>query len=113
MKPKVKAQWVAALRSGDYTQTQGRLRRDGGFCCLGVLCDLYRQETGKGAWDGGNLVWGGKTLGEAILGRVVCDWAGLTSSNPYINDDKNATLTGMNDHGASFKEIAAVIEAKL
>jgi hypothetical protein len=49
----VKQQWVDALRSGEYEQTKGRLRRgnpldpedldDGytpGYCCLGVLCDL-------------------------------------------------------------------------
>jgi hypothetical protein len=49
----VKQQWLDALRSGEYEQTRGRLRRgmpldpedldDGynaGYCCLGVLCDL-------------------------------------------------------------------------
>lgn len=46
MNPKVKALWVEALRSGEYTQSFGALRKDGtggspkGFCCLGVLCDL-------------------------------------------------------------------------
>jgi hypothetical protein len=49
----VKQQWLDALRSGEYEQTKGALRRgnpldpedldDGynaGYCCLGVLCDL-------------------------------------------------------------------------
>lgn len=53
MNAEVKAQWLDALRSGEYQQTKGRLRRDNpidpedaddgynaGYCCLGVLCDL-------------------------------------------------------------------------
>lgn len=31
--------WIAALRSGKYKQTRGRLQDGDGFCCLGVLCD--------------------------------------------------------------------------
>lgn len=40
--------WVAALRSGEYKQGQGYLRKgvDGAaeFCCLGVACDLVIKE---------------------------------------------------------------------
>lgn len=44
----IKEQWVAALRSGDYTQGQNRLTifdpKGNRFdCCLGVLCDLAVQ----------------------------------------------------------------------
>ena len=49
--------WVEALRSGEYGQTTHRLR-DGepgalgnGFCCLGVLCDLYAKEHPEAAWQ--------------------------------------------------------------
>lgn len=42
-------QWVKALRSGKYQQAIGRLRRDGGYCCLGVACDV----SGLGWWEGG------------------------------------------------------------
>lgn len=41
--------WLKALRSGEYQQTTGRLRKSGpdaGFCCLGVLCDLARKDGG-------------------------------------------------------------------
>ena len=31
---------VAALRSGKYKQCTGALRKDDGFCCLGVACDV-------------------------------------------------------------------------
>lgn len=51
MNPEIKAKWVAALRSGDYEQGRGYLHR-GGFCCLGVACDLFIKETGRACWDG-------------------------------------------------------------
>ena len=46
----IRDKWVAALRSGEYLQTQGFLHRSNwyevptaethSYCCLGVLCDL-------------------------------------------------------------------------
>lgn len=34
-------EWLQALRSGDYKQTRRRLSDGaGGFCCLGVLCEI-------------------------------------------------------------------------
>jgi hypothetical protein len=38
--------WLEALRSGKYKQgTQGALNDEtGGFCCLGVLCDVHGEE---------------------------------------------------------------------
>lgn len=33
----MKDKWVAALRSGKYKQSQGKLKHLGGHCCLGVL----------------------------------------------------------------------------
>lgn len=32
-----KTNWIEALKSGKYKQTQGALQRDGKYCCLGVL----------------------------------------------------------------------------
>lgn len=37
----IKDRWITALRSEKYSQTKGNLRDDEGYCCLGVLCDLY------------------------------------------------------------------------
>lgn len=41
-----KEKWIAALRSGNYEQSQGQLstlHKNGSttFCCLGVLCDIH------------------------------------------------------------------------
>ena len=54
MTPELKARWVAALRSGEYEQGGGALRRSrpqrpDEFCCLGVLCDLVKSDLGL-AW---------------------------------------------------------------
>lgn len=33
--------WIKALRSGKYKQTTGVLRSDQGYCCLGVLDQIF------------------------------------------------------------------------
>lgn len=39
MDPRIKADWIVALRSGQYKQAQSVLcDGNGGYCCLGVLC---------------------------------------------------------------------------
>ena len=47
MDPEVKAKWLEALRSGEYTQ--GRLtlhnRMSNEYCCLGVLCHVQDPES--------------------------------------------------------------------
>jgi hypothetical protein len=59
--PEVKAAWVAALRSGDYTQGREYLRSsDDTFCCLGVLCELavdagVTRRRKFGAWQYGGM----------------------------------------------------------
>jgi hypothetical protein len=45
MEPGIKAQWLSALRSGEYKQGQGKLAKvaesgEKQYCCLGVLCDI-------------------------------------------------------------------------
>ena len=42
---------LEALRSGEYKQCRDRLYADGGYCCLGVACDVYHKETGLGEWS--------------------------------------------------------------
>ncbi|HEY6018324.1 MAG TPA: hypothetical protein VIY48_00030 [Candidatus Paceibacterota bacterium] len=49
MNPEIKALWIAALKSGDYPKTAGRLARldesgSVGYCCLGVLMELGAKE---------------------------------------------------------------------
>ena len=120
MDPKVKAEWLTALRSGDYEQVQGRLRKtaeDGSksYCCLGVLEDLspLRQ------WldDDRTVGLDGKTEPEAAtLSYMACQWSGLESLSGYINLSPtvnrhfSVSLTELNDNGLTFEQIADVIE---
>jgi hypothetical protein len=131
-----KAQWVAALRSGDYSQGTGVLHRkvngEHKYCCLGVLCDIALkaglelrhdptgdcqctscQQDGIRAYDGY----------DDFLPPKVVQWAGLTNGNPRTTESipdpgsslpgttiDNATLSYLNDNGKTFEEIAAIIE---
>lgn len=49
-----KLKLIEALRSGKYKQTKYRLKRNGCFCLLGVMCDLYdptQWKDGGCGWD--------------------------------------------------------------
>jgi hypothetical protein len=47
MNAEIKEKWTAALRSGEYKQAYGSLKRNDRYCALGVLVDV----TMKGDWD--------------------------------------------------------------
>jgi hypothetical protein len=126
MNTKVKRKWLDALRSGSYRQTRGKLKGKVGFCCLGVLCDLYLNS--KDAKKRG-LEWTEDNLfdchdgypEEASLPNCVRDWAGLKNSDPVVGThkgkygyDEDLTLSHLNDTSKyNFKKIADVIEQKL
>jgi hypothetical protein len=112
MKETYKQQWVAALRSGQYSQTKGQLRtteaiakmvqQPVGFCCLGVLSDVVKDEIG-GYWDShGNFHDGDGGNNGYCLPLSVVKLTGL--------NDKQDTLATMNDGGSTFNEIADWIE---
>ena len=112
MNQQVKQKWVSALRSGDYQQTKYYLHTGDGFCCLGVLCDLYGKEH--------NVEWNLANNGNnyEFQDRPSCppfsvtEWAGIVSSNPYICS-RSFTLAELNDNGSTFNEIADLIEEHL
>lgn len=95
--------WLAALRSGEYSQTTGVLHDDKGFCCLGVLLDVAGCP-----WDD-NL-----TQGEGASYYA----AYPETSMEFMYDqyyrvgvlDVFGELAEMNDGGATFQEIAFHLE---
>jgi hypothetical protein len=113
--------WIAKLRSGKYGQVYGRLRdeKEYAFCCLGVLCDLYREEQGTLEWRGSAaiVVLGGADA-ESARGQLpdnVTEWAEMRSALgdlPASEDDpvEDPSLAILNDNGWSFARIADVIE---
>lgn len=121
MKPEIKQKWIDALRSGEYSQTSQSLKDSQGFCCLGVLCDLYLNEepNPNGFWKDDAFYYDnsyGDVWSEEYLPEPVMDWAGLNDDNPRVwsnGVDKSICISDLNDMGTSFSQIADVIEKQL
>lgn len=122
MLKRIKTKWLKALRSGKYRQVKGAMRRGildnektFGYCCLGVLTDLYCKEIGKDFED----VRGGC----CYLPNTVQEWAGLERNDPLLcNSRKYGELScssandGETDFSfkpRTFKQIAVLIERHL
>lgn len=104
MDPALKANWVEALRSGEYEQARGALSDGNGFCCLGVLCKIRGLTIG--ADDNNSVI---DDAGEDV---------GYTPITRLLGGAKYYELTERNDgsmsHKAhSFSQIADYIEANL
>ena len=128
MNPEVKQKWIDALRSGKYEQGSEKLRSQQGYCCLGVLCDLYAQEH-ETQWEfRGNEetnlqlmdYWYFEDQSE-FLPDSVKEWAELPVGNPSVRvdvseeDDENDwfykdEIANLNDSGYTFNELSNVIE---
>jgi hypothetical protein len=128
MNPEVKAKWVAALRSGQYTQGTCFLKRDvivmgttdqvTKFCCLGVLCDIAAQSgvnvTWKNFLQSGFDTWFASSteiqhdIHSEQLPACVQAWAGLDSNDPVVTartfgsqramNTRRTRLSELNDH---------------
>ena len=119
MNEEIKAQWIKALRSGEYEQGKGLLRSfKDKYCCLGVLCDLYSKDTGV-EWV---KSWGGSIAMHLHNGTTppkVDLWAGFVASDQYDHESNVgvyrilAELADLNDNGWTFEEIADYIERTL
>lgn len=102
---KFKAEWIAALRSGEFEQMRGSLRftestGENFYCCLGVACVLR----GEPFLDNKETSWTLKPgLNERNLGMVI----------PGLTEAEADTLATMNDSGTTFPEIADYIERNL
>lgn len=122
MKKSIKKKWIDALKSGKYRQAEGALRVKNRFCCLGVLCDLYKKEHPSAHWlpDGSFQVkYKDKNKynyeeEKNYLPKPVMKWAGLEIYRGIVYYDGCFTtdLTELNDDGVPFKEIAKIIDEK-
>lgn len=106
MDAQLKAKWVEALRSGKYVQAKGRLRRDDGFCCLGVLCDI----SGEGHWAATTET--GIQQYEHAGYRSVMYLPPMLKTH-YRLSDALELLMEMNDTDRTFSEIADYIEQNI
>lgn len=131
MNKRIKKLWVNALRTGEISHKRKHVTvrkrkshlRVGkvGFCCLGVLCEIYRIDTGKGEWDEQPDVTSfkiGNNYDDETLPEAVWKWAGLPDTNPDTSIRRGGnvilTLTNINDYdGYPFSKIADIIERDL
>lgn len=126
MKKEVKEKWLNALRSGEYQQCKGALKRgENNFCCLGVLSDIYQKENPDLKWEShpnhpdvltlscqkNEISEGPFQLCEQVMKFAEIDES--LTKNIFIKEF-NSTLVQLNDiNGKSFAEIADIIEKHL
>lgn len=103
----IQKKWVKALRSGKYKQTNGKLRDERGFCCLGVACEVVGMKAQKNRH--GEYLYG-KQFG--ITPETARRAIKLRNSNGTpCSGDVSFSLTELNDEkGYSFSQIADVLE---
>lgn len=121
MRADIKSEWLAALRSGKYKQATGVLHdpASGGYCCLGVLCEIARKHgivdlriDDQGAFYGHSM---------HLPPYAVQEWAELPERNPEVpfsacgcGCSRNTVLSEINDNGnMNFSQIADLIEKHL
>ena len=137
MKREIADKWVAALRSGEYTQTTETLACDARskHCCLGVLCELaiedgVEMDVAEVEMDVPDANTYTMFAGEAGgLPESVQQWADVKSRDAWVRkgavDDslldrlpprrlegEKVSLAMLNDHGVEFGDIADIIEAR-
>lgn len=117
----IKAAWVAALRSGEYTQGFGKLVRQdpvtGGLChcVMGVLCELaVKADVGVflHAEVNGYKVF--KYNGSRFLSPLLVNqWAGIADGGLRLNHEGSAKFVmALNDNKQlSFSVLADILEA--
>lgn len=127
MNQEVKAKWLTALRSGDYKQAQGALKDNTGFCCLGVLCDVYDKEHKQDNWTENSIGDGLHINSHGLPSATVMKWAGLPTDETSLGDNNPKTsiphskyttmrlgVADLNDSGNyNFNQIADIIERDL
>lgn len=122
-------QWLQALRSGQYDQTQGTLYDGNGYCCLGLaehvcLAEEFNYDEDTGEYkdsDGSGDLLTRSTAANLNLDQPVepedidvLDRYGYAyQGGPDLTPGKSMRqnlLAGLNDSGHSFREIAEAIE---
>lgn len=107
--PEHKAMWLAALRSGKYTQANGFLynKTKCGFCCIGVDAAIH-------GWDiPGEYEYVMKKDETILYNNAQAEEIQCRLYKDELTKEEVSTLIKMNDCGKTFVEIADYIEAHL
>jgi len=116
MNREIRAQWCAALRSGDYEQGTDALRHiyaddPDTYCCLGVLTDLYLKAGNEEEYWIDDDATVASVWDNDVLCPSVTDWAGLNNGNPWLTpEEPDGHASSLNDSGKTFAEIADLID---
>ena len=121
-----------ALESGRFMQATGSLTHSfpsgrRGYCCLGVACEVYIENGGGEALRRDDMTYkSDEEYEDNYLPRIVMDALGATAPNPELRaadiaelkrigvpELKHLSLAGINDNGATFKQIAEVFRQRL
>lgn len=107
MNKKIKQKWILALKSGDFKQDSSSLKSSRGYCCLGVLCELFSVENPEFQFeelDPELMEFEFKFIDNSeLLPNVVSVWAELSKK-------QQSYLANLNDTGMPFLKLADMIE---
>lgn len=107
MDAKLKADWVKALRSGEYKQARGTLQDEtGALCCLGVLCKV----AGMPIRDDGRGVVGADDSNNFAMYKPILALVGGHAKSGSLSSRNDGTCEHRRH---TFPEIADYIEANL
>src|ERR1044072_5163097 len=102
-------QWNAVLESDDYKQIKGKLKKENGYCCLGIACEI----SGLTKFERRKFTTGFETdyvlqdnrgqfianVDRSTLPKIIREWLG---TDVYLE----RRLATMNDGYHTFKDIA-------
>lgn len=107
--------WVDALRSGEFKQSKGALKRGNNtYCCLGVACEISGKiENWSEHASDFTALYPGEYKDYMTLPPPLMTWLGIGETDPILlKKDTNSTAADLNDRCVSFKRIAYYIERK-
>lgn len=111
-------EWIGALRSGEYPQTQGALRDRNGYCCLGVAAATQRVPQSEVVNPTGRFEFDFPTEEPSVKDNMIPhDWAirtfGVWLLDAVSSGGERRSLWQLNDQdGASFDDIADEIKKR-
>ena len=109
MKQEVMELWVKALRSGKYNKGKGALSYQGSFCCLGVLCEVMKEQGFPLRTIEEPYKYTKYDNSDETLPISAMEWSGMSSGNGRC---PVGSLSDINDTTETdFDGLATIIEA--
>ncbi len=106
----LRQEWIKALENGEWKQGKYTLKKEDKFCCLGVVCELYRRKTNQGEWVVSSLEEGreGFNLGKETVDEYLPESLMISLGLTIAQTTHLATCN--DDYNMDFVEIANKIK---